>query len=91
LAQEGAHVVAADLDTHLAEETAALVTALGRTSLALQVDVARRPDIAHKIPIGLGDVQDFLNAQHASIIHEDINAPQGLDATLDHPLNVSPA
>ena len=48
-------------------------------------------DIAHKIPIGLGDVQDLLDAQHASIIHQDIYAPHALDAALDHLLNISPA
>src|SRR6185295_17857284 len=49
LAQEGAHVVVADLDTRLAEETAAQVTALGRTGLALQVDVVRRPDLERMV------------------------------------------
>src|SRR5213076_3095213 len=49
LAQEGAHVVVADLDMRLAEETAAQVTALGRTGLALQVDVARRSDLERMV------------------------------------------
>ena len=45
LAQEGAHVVAADVDSTLAEDTAQKVAAMGRKSLALQVDVTRRTDI----------------------------------------------
>jgi len=45
LAQEGAHVVAADIEARSAEETARKVTALGRKSLALAVDVTRRSDI----------------------------------------------
>jgi NAD(P)-dependent dehydrogenase (short-subunit alcohol dehydrogenase family) len=45
LAQEGAHVVVADVETRLAEETARQVAALGRTSLAVQVDVTRHADI----------------------------------------------
>lgn len=45
LAQEGAHVVAADIDGRLAEETAKKVADLGRKSLALQIDVTRRVDI----------------------------------------------
>jgi len=49
LAQEGAHVVAADIDRRLAEETAAQVTGLGRKSLALQADVARRADIEQMV------------------------------------------
>jgi NAD(P)-dependent dehydrogenase (short-subunit alcohol dehydrogenase family) len=49
LAQEGAHVVAADIDRRLAEETAAQVTVLGRKSLALQVDVSRWTDIEQMV------------------------------------------
>ena len=49
LAQEGAHVVVADIDRRLAEETAAQVTGLGRKSLALQVDVSRRADIEQMV------------------------------------------
>jgi D-sorbitol dehydrogenase (acceptor) len=45
LAVEGAHVVAADVDAKLAADTAQQVAALGRKSLALQVDVTRRTDI----------------------------------------------
>jgi NAD(P)-dependent dehydrogenase (short-subunit alcohol dehydrogenase family) len=45
LAQEGAHVVVADVETRLAEETARQVVALGRKSLAVQIDVTRRADI----------------------------------------------
>lgn len=45
LAQEGAHVIVADIDLRLAEDTAAQVAATGRKRLALQVDVARRADI----------------------------------------------
>src|SRR6266850_1894162 len=49
LAQEGAHVVAADMDRRFAEETAAQVTELGRKSLALQADVSRRTDIERMV------------------------------------------
>jgi len=49
LAQEGADVVVADIDMRLAEETAAQVTALGRQSLTLQVDVTRRADIERMV------------------------------------------
>jgi D-sorbitol dehydrogenase (acceptor) len=45
LAQEGAHVVIADVELRLAEETAGHVVALGQKSLAVQVDVTRRADI----------------------------------------------
>src|SRR5215475_11543367 len=48
-------------------------------------------DIAHKIPIYLGDIQDLLDAQYTSIIHQDIYAPHALDAALDHLLNISSA
>ena len=49
LAQEGSHVVAADIDRRLAEETAAQVAGLGRKSLALQADVSRRADIEQMV------------------------------------------
>lgn len=49
LAQEGAHVVVADIDTRLAEDTASQVSATGRKSLALQVDVSRRADIERMV------------------------------------------
>jgi len=49
LAHEGAHVVAADIDVRLAEATAAEVVALGRKSLALQVDVVKAADIARMV------------------------------------------
>lgn len=45
LAQEGADVIAADIDANLAEETAAQIAELGRRSLALPIDVTRRADI----------------------------------------------
>ena len=45
LAEEGAQVIAADVDRQLVEETASKVQALGRKSLALQLDVTRRADI----------------------------------------------
>lgn len=44
-AQEGAHIVAADIEPALAESTAAAVIETGRRSLALQVDVTRQADI----------------------------------------------
>ena len=49
LAQEGAHVVAADIDLRLAEETAVQVTRLGRKNLALQADVSRQADIERMV------------------------------------------
>jgi NAD(P)-dependent dehydrogenase (short-subunit alcohol dehydrogenase family) len=49
LAQEGAHVAAADIDMRLAEETAAQATGLGRKSLALQADVSRQADIERMV------------------------------------------
>ncbi len=45
LAQEGAHIVAADIEGGLAQETASQVVALGRKSLALQIDVTQQADI----------------------------------------------
>ena len=44
-AQEGANVVAADIQPALAESTAAAVIESGRQALALQVDVTRQADI----------------------------------------------
>ena len=44
-AQEGANVVAADIQPALAESTAAAVNESGRQALALQVDVTRQADI----------------------------------------------
>lgn len=41
LAQEGAHVVTADIDATTAQETAAAVEALGRQSLPVQVDLGQ--------------------------------------------------
>ena len=64
LAQEGAHVVAADIDRRLAEETAAQVTGLGRKSLALQADVARRADIeqmVHRSVESMGRIDILMN------------------------------
>ena len=45
LAQEGAHVVAADLDARLTEQAAARAATLGRQNLALTIDVTQRADI----------------------------------------------
>ncbi len=45
LAQEGAHVVVADLDAQLTEQAAARATEQGRQSLALCIDVTQRADI----------------------------------------------
>jgi D-sorbitol dehydrogenase (acceptor) len=45
LAQEGAHVIAADVTQELADATAHQVAVLGRQSLAVPVDVTRRADI----------------------------------------------
>ena len=64
LAQEGAHVVVADIDTHLAAETTTQVTALGCQSLALQVDVTRRADIERMVQRsveGLGRLDILMN------------------------------
>jgi NAD(P)-dependent dehydrogenase (short-subunit alcohol dehydrogenase family) len=44
-AQEGAHIVAADIEPALAESTAAAVKELGRQCLWLKVDVTQRTDI----------------------------------------------
>lgn len=44
-AQEGAHIIAADLEAALAESTAGAVQELGRQGLGLQVDVTRQADI----------------------------------------------
>jgi NAD(P)-dependent dehydrogenase (short-subunit alcohol dehydrogenase family) len=44
-AQEGAHIVAADIEPALAESTAAAVKELRRQCLWLQVDVTQRPDL----------------------------------------------
>lgn len=44
-AQEGAHIVAADVEPALAESTAAAVKELGRQCLALKVDVTKQADI----------------------------------------------
>jgi D-sorbitol dehydrogenase (acceptor) len=49
LAQEGAHIVAADVDSTLTEDTAQKVLAMGRKSFALQVDVTRQSDIDRMI------------------------------------------
>lgn len=49
LAQEGAHIVAADIEGGLAQETASKVAALGRKSLALQVDVTQQGDIERMV------------------------------------------
>ena len=63
-AAEGAHVVVADIDTHLAAETTTQVTALGCQSLALQVDVTRRADIERMVQRsveGLGRLDILMN------------------------------
>jgi NAD(P)-dependent dehydrogenase (short-subunit alcohol dehydrogenase family) len=44
-AQEGAHIVAADIEPALAESTAAAVKELGRQCLPLKVDVTQQADI----------------------------------------------
>jgi NAD(P)-dependent dehydrogenase (short-subunit alcohol dehydrogenase family) len=64
LAQEGAHVVVADVETRLAEETARQVAALGRKSLAMQVDVTRHADIDRMVQrsvAALGRLDILLN------------------------------
>lgn len=64
LAEEGAHVIAADLELRLIEETVRKVTALGRQSRALQVDVARRADIARLVQRSvetMGRIDIFMN------------------------------
>jgi NAD(P)-dependent dehydrogenase (short-subunit alcohol dehydrogenase family) len=45
LAREGAHIVAADIDTGFAAETTQMVTGLGRKIETLQIDVSRKADI----------------------------------------------
>jgi NAD(P)-dependent dehydrogenase (short-subunit alcohol dehydrogenase family) len=48
-AQEGAHIVAADIAPTLAESTAGAVQELGRQCLALRVDVTRQADIQRMV------------------------------------------
>ncbi|MBI3328175.1 MAG: SDR family oxidoreductase [Nitrospinae bacterium] len=48
-AQEGAHIVAADVELALAESTAAAVKELGRLCLALRVDVTKLADIQRMV------------------------------------------
>jgi NAD(P)-dependent dehydrogenase (short-subunit alcohol dehydrogenase family) len=48
-AQEGAHIVAADIEPALAESTAAAVEELGRQCLPLKVDVAKLADIQNMV------------------------------------------
>jgi NAD(P)-dependent dehydrogenase (short-subunit alcohol dehydrogenase family) len=45
LAQEGAHIVAVDVDTRFAQETAKIVTGLGRRIETMPIDVTKRVDI----------------------------------------------
>jgi D-sorbitol dehydrogenase (acceptor) len=49
LAREGAHIVAADIDTGFAAETTKMVTGLGRQIETLQIDVSRKADIDRMI------------------------------------------
>lgn len=48
-ASDGARVVVADISTHSAAETAALVVAGGGTALAVSVDVSHEPDVERMI------------------------------------------
>lgn len=64
LAQEGAHIVAADIDAGLAADTASKVAALGRHSLALSIDVTSQADIDRMIGRsveGLGRIDILMN------------------------------
>ncbi len=45
LAQEGAHIVAVDIDTSFAADTTNRIKALGRKIETLQADVAQQADI----------------------------------------------
>jgi NAD(P)-dependent dehydrogenase (short-subunit alcohol dehydrogenase family) len=56
-AQEGANVVAADIQPALAESTAAAVIESGRQALALQVDVTRQADIQDMVTRTIGRFQ----------------------------------
>lgn len=49
LAQEGAHIVAVDIDIGFADETAKTVTGLGRKITTMSVDVTKRADIDRMI------------------------------------------
>ncbi len=49
LAQEGAHIVAADIDTGFADETVKAVNAMGRKVETLQVNVTQQADIDRMI------------------------------------------
>ena len=79
LAQEGAHVVAADMDRRLAEETAAQVTGLGRKRLALQADVSRRADIERMVQRSvetLGRIDILMNNAGVLRIQEVVTSPR---------------
>lgn len=64
LAQEGAEVIAADLDADLAEKARRTVVTLGRKGLALEVDVARCADIERMVQQAveaMGRIDIFMN------------------------------
>lgn len=76
LAQEGAHVVAADIDAELAADTASKVAALGCRSLALSVDVTSQADIDRMIGRsveGLGRIDILMNNAGVIRIQELLN------------------
>ena len=54
LAEEGCHVICADLNLEWAQETAGLVEALGRQALAVEVDVADRASVDAMVQAAIG-------------------------------------
>ncbi len=56
LAQEGAHIVAADIDTGFAADTVKAVNDLGRNIETLQIDVTRQSDIDRMIQRTISDM-----------------------------------
>ena len=76
LAQEGAHIVAVDIDAGLAADTASKVAALGRRSLALSVDVTSQADIDRMIGRSvesLGRIDILMNNAGVIRIQEMLN------------------
>ncbi len=54
LAEEGAHIVAVDIDTRFADETTRIITGLGRQVETLPIDVTKRADIDRMIQHTVG-------------------------------------
>jgi NAD(P)-dependent dehydrogenase (short-subunit alcohol dehydrogenase family) len=73
LAREGAGVVAADRDLAGAEQTAAAIRAAGGRAIAVQVDVAQRPQVEALLAAGLAEFGRieilFNNAGVGGVVH----------------------